>query len=395
MSTISFENAGAALKGIRVMDMTQGESGPMCAMLLGVLGAEVIKSERPPKGDYNRTGGLLLDGSSDKSDISESFLMLNTNKKSIGLNLKDPKDLEKFKKLLTKVDVYLENMGPGAQERMGLDWETLHKLNPRLIYARIKGQNEKSPWYNYKAYDPMGVSTGGLMDFIRQKDGKPIRSAINISDSTSGHIMAEAILAALIERERTGEGQEVAVSMQEAALHLTRSAYARYAKNSDSKEKPAPSGVYQCAGGGADDWCFIEATNQTQFAELAQTMGKLELVKDERFATPESRQANRKALDEIISAWTITLNKYDVMDQLLKKDVPAGAVMNCVETLNIEKEKGGSELMQYVERVEGKPKCGVWGFPVKMSKCDLKLEPAPHYGQHTQEVFQELLGEEA
>ena len=395
MSTDSLAMAGSALKGIRVMDMTQGESGPMCTMLLAMLGAEVIKSERPPIGDYNRQGGLLLDGSSDKSDISESFLMLNTGKKSISLNLKKPEDLATFKKLLTKVDVYVENMGPGAQERMGCDWESLHKLNPRLIFARIKGQNAKSPWYSFKAYDPIGVSTGGLMTFIRQKDGKPIRSAVNVSDSTSGHVLAEAILAALVERERTGEGREVQVSMQEAALNLTRSAYAGYAANSDSREKPSPADVYACAGGGPDDWCYVEALNDAQWKALTEVIGRPELAEDPKFATTPARQANRAEVDAAISAFTIGYDKYEVMDRFIRAGVPAGAVMNCVETLEREKASGKETFLQDVVRVEGKPPCGIWSFPVSMSKSPIRLQPAPHYGQHTQEVMQELLGEEA
>ena len=207
----------SALEGIRVIDMTHNQAGPACTQILAFLGADVIKLEEPGKGDVARTN--LADR--EDSD-SLFFLILNANKQSLTLNLKSEEGKALFKQVIANSDVLVENFSPGALDRLGLGWETLHEINPRLIYATIKGFGTWGPYSGYKSFEPIAQAMGGAMNVTGFPDNPPTFVWPSIGDSGTGMHMAIGILAALQQRSNTGLGQQVEVSMQDAVVNLIR-----------------------------------------------------------------------------------------------------------------------------------------------------------------------------
>src|SRR5215475_4871757 len=249
----------SALTGIRVIDITNNQAGPSCAQMLAWLGADVIKVEEPGKGDIARTS------LSDRPDWdSLFFLTFNANKRSLTLNLKSPSGKEIFRRLIKTGDVLLENFGPGALDRLGFSYEALKSLNPRLVYASIKGFGTYGPYSNYKSYEPIAQAMGGAMSVTGTADGPPTYVWPSIGDSGTGMHCVIGILAALMQRHTTGIGQHVEVSMQDAVVNLIRVSlrdHQRFGKAMPRTGNQLGAGVpgttYRCAPGGTNDYVFI------------------------------------------------------------------------------------------------------------------------------------------
>src|ERR1700746_479365 len=294
-----------ALTGIRVIDMTHNQAGPACAQILGFLGAEVIKLEEPKGGDVARTNMR------DRADSdSLFFLILNANKQSLTINLKTEQGKALFRKVIEQSDVLLENFGPGALDRLGLGYEVLSKLNPRLIYATIKGFGTYGPYRDYKSFEPIAQAMGGAMSITGFPENPPTYVVPAIGDSGTGMHMAIGILAALQQRHTTGRGQHVEVSMQDAVVNLIRVSlrdHQRFGhampRRGNQMGQTVPSTVYRCAGGGPNDYVFITAQQQ-MWPAMVGAMGRPELADDPRFNTTEMRWENRQALNAIIEEWT-------------------------------------------------------------------------------------------
>src|SRR5215213_5416481 len=287
-----------ALTGIRVIDMTHNQAGPACAQVLGFLGADVIKLEEPKGGDVARTNMR------DKPDSdSLFFLILNANKRSLTLNLKTEAGKALFHKVIARSDVLLENFGPGALDRLGLGYQALSQLNPRLIYATIKGFGTYGPYSGFKSFEPIAQAMGGAMAVTGWPDGPPTYNWPAIGDSGTGMHMAIGILAALQQRHATGKGQHVEVSMQDAVVNLIRVSLRDHQRSGrpnprtgNQLGRTVPGSTYPCAPGGPNDYVYIFAQPQ-MWKPLLGAMGRPELADDPRFAMPEARWENREAFN--------------------------------------------------------------------------------------------------
>src|ERR1700727_1434711 len=293
-----------ALQGIRVIDMTHNQAGPACAQILGFLAADVIKLEEPKGGDVARTNMR------DKPDSdSLFFLILNPNKRSLTLNLKTDEGKALFRRLMAESDVLLENFGPGALDRLGLGYEALSKLNPRLIYATIKGFGTYGPYSGYKSFEPIAQAMGGAMSVTGFPENPPTYTFPAIGDSGTGMHMAIGILAALQQRHQTGRGQHVEVSMQDAVVNLLRVSLRDHQRmgrpmprSGNQLGHTIPGTTYPCAPGGSNDYVYLFAQPQMWKAFLG-VMGQPELADDPRFATADGRWENREALTAGVEAW--------------------------------------------------------------------------------------------
>lgn len=387
-----------ALEGITVLDFTQFESGTVCTQMLAWLGANVIKLERPGTGEQGR--GASAD---QKGADSYGFIILNSNKKSVTVDVKKPEGRELVYKMIKKADVLVENFSPGVIERLGFDYETVRKLNPAMIYAQIKGFGTDGPYAKFPAFDPIGQAAGVVMSVTGERDGVPMHAGVNIADSGTGYHCAIAILAALYQRTVTGMGQRIEVAMQDVMINFSRSTWVRHYMTG-GKEAPrvgnempmapvAPCNVYPCKPGGPNDYVFIYTSrvpSSPQWKRLLKVIGREDLMDDPRFETPESRYEHREEIDKIISEWTMQYTKQEAMEILGKADVPASAVMTTVDITNDEYLRRRGTMVEIDHPVRGK--LVIPGNSIQMSASSLEVKPAPLLGEHNEEIYKEFLG---
>src|SRR6476469_9637001 len=306
--------ANKALNGLRVIDMTHNQAGPACAQILAFLGADVIKLEEPKGGDVARTNMR------DRTDSdSLFFLVLNANKRSLTLNLKTDEGKRLFKQVIAASDVLVENFGPGALDRLGLGYQALSKINPRLIYATIKGFGTYGPYSGFKSFEPVAQAMGGAMSVTGFPENPPTYVYPAIGDSGTGMHMAIGILAALQQRHQTGKGQHVEVSMQDAVVNLIRVSLRDHQRNGgvlprsgNQLGRTVPGTTYPCAPGGPNDYVYLYAQQQ-MWPAVAKVLGQPELTEDARFKTVEARWDHRAELNAIVEAWTRQRSKHEVM----------------------------------------------------------------------------------
>lgn len=388
-----------ALQGIRVIDLTQFEAGTSCTLALAWLGADVIKIERPGRGEQGRSA------SRDRPDLdSFYFLLLNASKRSVSVDITRPRGAELLRRLLAEADVMVENFAPGTIERLGFGYEEVSELNPRLIYASVEGFHPESRHGGKLAFDPVAQATGGALSITGEPDGQPLKPGPTIGDTGAGLHLALGIVAALHQRHRTGRGQRVDVAMQDAVINYCRIVYARslvtgqaYRRvgNGGPLSSSAPSGVFACDPGGPDDYCFIytsraaEAGNR-QWRTLLRVIGRDDLCDDARFETPQLRVENEAAVNEAIGAWTRQRGKQEVMDALGAAGIPTGAVYDTHELMH-RPDLRGPQMFVTVDH----PDRGEFlmpGWPVRMSQSTPRITAAPVLGANTDEVLGELLG---
>lgn len=377
-----------ALSGIRVIDMTHNQAGPACTQILAFLGAEVIKLEDPRGGDIARRNMADRDGD------SLFFLVLNANKQSLTLNLKTEAGKALFRQVIGQADVLVENFGPGALDRLGLGWEALHALNPRLIYATIKGFGTYGPYSGFKSFEPIAQAMGGAMAVTGFPENPPTYCWPAIGDSGTGMHMAIGILAALQQRHATGQGQHVEVSMQDAVVNLVRVSlrdHQRFghppSRSGNQLGRNVPGTTYPCAPGGANDYVFIYAQPQ-MWPALLGAMGQPELADDARFATPEARWENRAALDVIVAAWTSGRDKHAVMRLLGEAGVPCGACLDTGEVL-ADPHLRAREMIVDID-YPGRGAYQTAGCPIKLSASPVAVTRPPLLGEHTAELLGKL-----
>jgi formyl-CoA transferase len=381
-----------ALEGIRIIDMTHNQAGPACAQILAFLGADVIKLEEPQKGDVARVNMR------DKADSdSLFFLLFNANKRSLTLNLKSDDGKRLFREVIAKSDVLLENFGPGALDRLGLGWDALHKLNPRLIYATIKGFGTYGPHRDYKSYEPIAQAMGGAMSITGFPENPPTYVVPAIGDSGTGMHMAIGILAALQQRHATGQGQHVEVSMQDAVVNIIRVSlrdHQRFGhpmpRRGNQASQTVPSTIYPCAPGGPNDYVFINAWERPMWLATLKALGRPELADDPRFADPKARWDNRDALNAIIEEWTGQRTKHEVMRLLGEAGVPCGAVQDTGEVLADPHLKAREMIVDLDYPTRGTYK--TVGCPIKLSDSPVAVTRPPLLGEHSAEVLHDLCG---
>jgi formyl-CoA transferase len=378
-----------ALAGIRVVDVTNNQAGPSCGQMLAWLGADVIKVEEPGKGDPARQSLR------DRPDQDSLFyLSFNQNKRSLTLDLKNPKAKDVFRKLLAKADVLLENFGPGVMDRLGFGWPALSALNPRLVSASIKGFGSYGPYADYKAYEPIAQAMGGAMSVTGAADGPPMYVWPSIGDSGTGMHCVIGILAALMQRHQSGKGQQVEVSMQDAVLNLIRVSlrdHQRFGRTMPRTGNQLGSGVpgntYRCAPGGPNDYAFIFVQPQ-MWHPLLKAMGRTDLIGDPRYETAEARWQHRDEVNALVEAWTMERSKHEVMKILAGAGVPCGAVLDTGEVLVDPHLQARGMIVEMEHPVRGR--YVTVGNPIKLSDSPTAITPAPLLGQHRRDILKEL-----
>ncbi len=379
-----------ALSGVRIIDMTHNQAGPACTQILAFLGAEVWKLEEPKEGDIARRNMR------DREGDSLFFLLFNANKRSLTLNLKSEDGKGLFKRLVASFDVLVENFAPGALERLGFGYEVLAALNPRLVFATIKGFGTYGPYAGYKSFEPIAQAMGGSMSVTGFAENPPTFSWSAIGDSGTGMHLAIGILAALHQRHCTGRGQHVEVSMQDAVVNLLRVSlrdHQRFGRPmpraGNQLGNTVPGKTYACAPAGPNDYVFLYAQSQ-MWPSLLAVIGRPELASDPRFANPEARWENRDALDRIIEGWTKERGKYEVMRLMGEAGVPCGACQDTGEVLEDPhlKEREMIVTIDYPGRGAYK----TVGCPVKLSDSPVEFSRPPLLGEHTEEALSGLCG---
>lgn len=377
------------LEGIRVLDLTRALAGPFCTMMLGDLGAEVIKVESPPGGDDSRSWAPPYIGQE-----SAYFLSCNRNKKSITLNLRSPRAQEILKDLIKVSDILVENFRPGVMSKMGFSYDTVKAINPRIIFCSITGFGSKGPDSQKPGFDLIAQGMSGFMSFTGEVGGGPIKVGVAIADINSGMFAAYGILAALYHRERTGEGQKVETSLFETMLaELTFQAGRYFATGQSPKPEGnrhpliAPYESFPCA----DGYINIAAGNDHLFAQTCLALGLPQLSQDARFQTNALRVKNREALIAILEEKTKTFKVKELQQILDRAGVPNGPIWSVGQALTSEQ----AQALEMVKEIDH-PTCGkikITGIPIKLSLTpgEIKLPP-PVLGEHTEEILTKILG---
>ncbi len=383
-----------ALEGIRIVDFTQYEAGPSCTQTLAWLGAEVIKVE-PIGGEANR---FAL---SDKPGAeSWGFLFLNANKKSVTLNLKHRGGRAILDDLLRRSDVLVENFAPGTMERLGLGWEDLQRINPRLIAASIKGFGSTGPYSQYKSFEFVAQAMSGVMSLNGPADGPPLRVPAGIGDTGAGLHCVIGILAALVHRQATGQGQRVDIAQQDAVasllrIHLREQYMNRrpVVRRGNRQFGNAPVGAYRCRPGGENDYLFIHAVTTDMWQALMRTIGRPDLAEDKSLHTRMSRYERVDEIDGLIEAWTQKHDKHEAMKILAEAGVACGAVLDSSEVLANEHLRARGMVQDIEHPARGR--FPMLGNPVQLSASPTELRRAPLIGEHNAEIYGGLLGLQA
>lgn len=377
------------LAGIRVLDISQVMAGPFCCMLLGDMGADVIKVEPPKTGDSTRHSmGFRL-----KGEDSPGFLALNRNKRSISLNLKDEADREVLYALVKSADVLVENARPGVAARLGIDYDTLAKINPRLVYASISGFGQTGPWAQRPGFDLIAQAMSGILSSNGFPGMEPAKNSIAVADLGAGLFSAYAILSAIIGREKSGQGQYIDASLLEAALGLS---IWETTELWGTGKSPTPIGSanrmsapYQAVQA-SDGWFVIGAANQGLWLTFLKVLGRTELQDDPCYSTNAARVANRIALIEELAPTFLTRTREEWIDALLAAGVPAAPILDYGEAVVSEQAVARDMVMQVPHPVEGEFKA--LGFPVKMRGTPQEVRlPPPLLNEHDAAIRQELI----
>lgn len=396
MSTTRTSAAGStALAGIKVLDLTQYEAGTSCTQALAWLGADVVKVE-PQTGENGRFA------STNSGDVdSFYFIMMNANKRSLVCDLKSERGKAIIRKLIGEADVMIENMSPGGIERLGFGWDVVQKINPRLVFAQIKGFAPDGPYANYLSFDMIAQAVGGAFAITGHEGGPPLRPGPHVGDTGAGIHCLVGILAALNQRHATGKGQRIEVSMQDAVINFNRICFAgqlMFGKpvprtgNQSSIGAAAPSELYPCKPGGPNDYVMVYTSRagSWHWQRLLKVIGREDLSEDPRFSTPAARVQHAKEVDALVGEWCGKHTKIEAMEKLQNAGVPAGAVLDTQELSSDPhlRERGTFAPVQHPKRGE----VVMPGWPVKMSASQVDVTCSPLLGEHTAAVLSQWLG---
>jgi formyl-CoA transferase len=396
------------LDGIRIIDFTHVQAGPACTQLLGFYGADVIKVERPGSGDVTRSQLRDIPGAD-----ALYFTMLNGNKRSLTLDTKTQEGKEVLEKMIKTSDVMVENFGPGALDRMGFSWKRIQELNPKMILASVKGFSDGHSYEDLKVYENVAQCAGGAASTTGFWDGPPTVSAAALGDSNTGMHLAIGILTALMQRQKTGKGQKVSCSMQDAVLNLCRvklrdqqrldkigylEEYPQYPHGSFTDVVPRggnaggggqPGWVLKCKGWETDPNAYIYFTIQGHAWEpITKALGKPEWATDPAYMTAEARQDKIFDIFATIEDWLKDKTKYEAVDILRKFDIPCAPVLSMKELAASPDLRKSGSIVEVDHKVRGKYL--TIGSPIKFSDLEIEVKPSPVLGEHTDEVLSDL-----
>ena len=371
-----------ALDGVRILDMTQYEAGTSCTQMLAWLGAEVVKVE-PPEGDPGRRA--FSRGSED----SQYFLNYNSNKRSVVLDLKSERGRQLLLDLVPRFDVFVENYGPDVIEALEIGYEVLRARNPAIIYARLKGFGLSGPYAHYKCFDPLAQAAAGALSVTGEPGSPPVKPGPTVADTGTGMQVALAVTAAYVQRLRTGEGQLIEVSMQEAMTMFMRTTgvmdWAQRPAKRRGHRGGAPTGMYPCAPGGENDYVYMLIATTRMWDQLCVAMERDDLLIDPRFQTAKLRQQHATELDAEIAGWTRQRTKWEAMHTLCEAGVAASAVYDTMDVFN----DPHLNARGFIERVEHPTEGAItlMQSPIRMSASHVPLRPAPVLGADTDDVL--------
>jgi formyl-CoA transferase len=396
------------LDGIRIIDFTHVQAGPACTQLLAWYGADVIKVERPGSGDVTRSQLRDIPGAD-----ALYFTMLNGNKRSLTLDTKTQEGKEVLEKMIKTSDVMVENFGPGALDRMGFSWKRIQELNPKMIMASVKGFSDGHSYEDLKVYENVAQCAGGAASTTGFWDGPPTVSAAALGDSNTGMHLAIGILTALMQRQKTGKGQKVSCSMQDAVLNLCRvklrdqqrldkvgylEEYPQYPHGSFTDVVPRggnaggggqPGWVLKCKGWETDPNAYIYFTIQGHAWEpITKALGKPEWATDPAYMTAEARQDKIFDIFATIEDWLKDKTKYEAVDILRKFDIPCAPVLSMKELAASPDLRKSGSIVEVDHKVRGKYL--TIGSPIKFSDLEIEVGPSPVLGEHTDEVLADL-----
>jgi crotonobetainyl-CoA:carnitine CoA-transferase CaiB-like acyl-CoA transferase len=374
------------LAGVKVLDLTQFEAGTTCTEALAWMGADVVKIESPDGGEAGRRG------------FSDPyyFMIYSANKRSVTINLKSERGLALVKELAKHADIFTENFAPGAIERLGLGYDVISAINPRIIYAQVKGFGEGSPYEKGLCFDPIAQACGGAMSVTGERDRPPQKPGPTIGDTGTGMLLGFSILAALYERERTGKGRRLQAAMQDSVMHYSRGMFIRQAQTKKPAQRQpasnnAPHGIYPCKPGGPNDYVYMltSRANAEHWPRLLKLIGREDLIGDPRYDTANARVEREADVNEIISQWTRQHTKEEAMRLISGAGVPAGAVFDSMELVN-ERTFWDRGILQTMHHGDWQMAMTTW--PVRFDGKVAPLKPAPLLGEHTKEALGDWLG---
>ncbi|MGE0486683.1 MAG: CaiB/BaiF CoA transferase family protein [Gammaproteobacteria bacterium] len=381
----------AALSGLRVLDLTQWESGTSCTQALAWLGAEVVKVEPPNGGDPGRAMAR------DLWEDSEYFLNWNSNKRSVVLNLREARGRELLLEMVPRFDVLVENFGPGVVEKLNLGYDVIKAAHPGIIYAQIKGFGLSGPYAGYKCFDMVAQAAAGALSITGEPDGPPMRPGPTVGDSGTGVQMALAITAAYAQKLREGIGQHIELSMQEAVTYYMRTMIALGAKGGQAvaprlgNDFEPTVNLFACKPFGANDYVYLMSLMENHWVALCKAIGRPELAADPRFAEVAARKQNGAELKPIIAAWMAARTKHEAMHELCAAGIPASAVFDTRDLFS-DPHLNERNFIRRVSDANGEHQATLLGWPARMSESSVDIELAPALGAHTREVLAAELG---
>lgn len=384
------------LNNIRILDITRALAGPYCTMMLGDLGADVIKVERPSIGDETRGWGPPFVGKPYGPYPGESayFIAANRNKRSITVNIQTAEGQKIIHRLAGVSDVLVENYRTGDLDRLGLGYADLHTLYPRLIYCSVSGYGRTGPYAERPGYDAVLQAEGGMMSITGSVDGAPSRVGIPIIDITSGMFAATAILAALHARDMTGEGQLVDISLFDSHLALLTNVASNYLVGGKPPRRLGnahPNLVPYDAFSGRDGWFVLGVANEKQWEQLCNVLERPDIKTDRRFAANRDRVANREELTAELNRIFAQRDVDDWLADLVKAGLPCGRINSIPEVFSHPQATARGMTLESEHPTAGSVR--LTGFPYKLSQTPAELhKPPPLLGQHTEEVLTGLLG---
>ncbi len=376
------------LEDVKVLDFTRVIAGTFCTMYMADLGAEVFKIELPGTGEVMRVQPPVKNGE------SGFFTTLNRGKKSISLNLKNEKAKEIIYEMVKKVDVVVENFKPGVMKNLGFDYESLSKINPRIIYGSISGYGQTGPLSDLPSYDLCIQAMCGLMSMNGYPDKPPLRIGNSITDYMSGVLMVVAILGAMRHRDRSGEGQYIDIAMYDAGMTMLENSISRYDLTGEiggligsHHPSAAPHNVYQTA----DGFVTIIVIEDNSWKRLARIIGRPELADDPEYSTIVQRLNKVPKVDEIVESWSKTKTSAEIMAIFKEEGLACGTVQD-VEVVSKHPHSQAREMLVEVQQPQMGP-VKIPGCPINYTKTPVEVtKPAPLVGEHTKEILCDFLG---